>query len=149
ANLRDAFAEPSGDGDLHHLSRTGLAAELSGELVKPAERRSCSSCGIFKRLGDEPEELGRARREPPDGTIERFPEFRPAPVEANLEKEEDRLDQYFIVGVAGVRACLDGTGQKPVRGVDIAYSIEQVIGGCHRPGQRTRMLGVALTHLIE
>jgi hypothetical protein len=109
----------------------------------------CSSGRIFKRLGDEPEELGRARLEPPDGAIERSPEVRPAPIEANLEKEEDRLNQYFVVGVAGVRACLDCTGQKPVRGVDIAHSIEQVIGSCHRPGQRTRMLGVALTHLVE
>ena len=116
-------------------------AELSGELVKPTERWSCSSCGIFKRLGDEPEELGRARCEPPDGAIERFPEFRPAPAEANLEKVVDRLDRDFIVGVAGVRACLDCTGQKPVRAVDIAYSIEQVIRGRDGPANEPACSG--------
>ena len=140
---------PVRDGDLRHLRGTGLVAELSDELVKPTERRSCSSCGIFKRVGDEPEELGRTRCEPPEGAIERFPEFRPAAAEANPEKVVDRLDQDFIVGVTGVRAGLDGTDQEPVRGVDIAHSIEQVIRGCHRPCQRTRMLGVALTHRVE
>jgi hypothetical protein len=147
--MRYSFAKPAGHGDPHHLCGTGLVAELCGELVKATERWTCSSCGIFTRIGDEPEELGRTRCETLDGAIERFPQFRPAPAEADIEKVVDRFDQNFIVGVARVRACLDCIDQQSVRGVDIADSLEEVIRSCHRPSQRTRMLGVALTHRVE
>jgi hypothetical protein len=95
------------------------------------------------------QKLGRTGVQPGEGAIERFIQFCPAPEVADLEKVVDRLDQDFVTRVAGVRVCLDCTGQKPVGSVDIAYSVEQVIRGCHRASQRTRMLRIALTHHVE
>ena len=95
--------------------------------------------GVPRRIGDrlrkQLQEPGSVRLEPPDRSMERWPQVGSPSEEAHFEQVVDRFDENLVVRVAGVGQHLDGTNEQAVRGVDIPVSVEQVIGARDRPGQ--------------
>ncbi len=89
------------------------------------------------------------RLEPPDRSMERWPQVGSPAEEAHFEQVVDGLDENLVVRVRGVGRHVDGTDEQAVRGVDIAISVEQVIGARDRPGQCPCVIGINLPDVVE
>ena len=104
-------------------------------FFEAVERGDGIPCRIGDRLRKQLQEPGSMRLEPPHRSMERRPQVGSPSEEAHFEQVVDRLDEHFVMGVAGVGRGVDGADEQAVRGVDIPVSVEQLIAGCDRPGQ--------------
>ena len=133
--LRQPVDVGAGDRESHDAGRARLVVQLGDRFVEAVEHGDCVPCRIGDRLGQQLEEPGSMRLEPPDRSMERRPQVGSPSEEAHFEQVVDRLDEHLVVRVAGVGRGFDGADEQAVRGVDIPVSVEQVIAGCDRPGQ--------------
>ncbi len=125
----------AGDRGSRDAGRARLVIQVGDRLFEAVEHGDGISCRIGDRLGQQLEEPGSVRLEPPHRSMEWWPQLGSPSEEAHFEQVVDRLDEHLVVRVGGIGRGFDGADEQAVRGVDIPISVEEVIAGCDRTGQ--------------
>ena len=117
AALRQPVDVGAGDRGSHDAGRARLVIQIGDRFFEAVEHGDCIPCRIGDRLGEQLQEPGSMRLEPPHRSMERRPQIRSPSEEAHLEQVVDRLNEHLVVRVAGVGRGFDGTDEQAVRGV--------------------------------
>ena len=93
--------------------------------------------GSLKVLARIARSSGGRGHEPVDGVLQGRPQVGAAAEEADHDQGVERLDEDLVMRVAWIVEFVDGGGQQPVGGIDVARAVEQVVRPCHGGRERT------------
>ncbi len=149
ATLGEPVEVGDGDAGTDDAGGTDLLAEVGDGGVGAGQHGRGEAGRVAEGLGEDRQELGRAWYEAVDGVLQGWPQVGAAAEEADHDQGVERFDQDLVVGVAGVVQFVDGGGQQPVGGVDVAVAVEQVIGAGDGGRERTAGAGVGAAGLFQ